>query len=58
MILHFKGGETVCKQNISSPCQLMHTALQGCAQHSHTKQCGYNEALGHSPMYNSTQLTL
>ncbi|CAI9608945.1 unnamed protein product [Staurois parvus] len=29
---------TVCKQNSSSPCQLIRTALDGCARHSHPKQ--------------------
>ncbi|CAI9570807.1 unnamed protein product, partial [Staurois parvus] len=28
----------------SPPCQLGHTALDGCAQNSYPKQCAYSEA--------------
>ncbi|CAI9546735.1 unnamed protein product, partial [Staurois parvus] len=28
------GRRTVSKQNSSPPCQLLHTALHGCARHS------------------------
>ncbi|CAI9550436.1 unnamed protein product, partial [Staurois parvus] len=44
------GGRTVCKQYSSLPCQLVHTALNGCAQHSHAKQ--------HSPIVKHTQHTI
>ncbi|CAI9534144.1 unnamed protein product [Staurois parvus] len=47
MILHFRGRRTVCKQYSSPPCQLVHAALDGCAQHSHAKQCDYSEAQTH-----------
>ncbi|CAI9611818.1 unnamed protein product [Staurois parvus] len=36
----------------------MHTALDGCAQHRHTKQCDYSEAHGHSLQSNSKQHTV
>ncbi|CAI9603391.1 unnamed protein product, partial [Staurois parvus] len=42
-ILHF-WPRTVCKQYSSPPFQLVHTALGGCAQHSHPKQCDYSKA--------------
>ncbi|CAI9621901.1 unnamed protein product, partial [Staurois parvus] len=38
------GRRTVSFTNSSPPCQLRHTALDGCAQHSHPKQCAYSEA--------------
>ncbi|CAI9611039.1 unnamed protein product, partial [Staurois parvus] len=31
----------------SPPCQLGHTTLDGCAQHSHPEQCDYSEAHCH-----------
>ncbi|CAI9564718.1 unnamed protein product [Staurois parvus] len=36
----------------------MHTALHGCAQHSHTKQCAYSEAQTHGPIVKHTQHTV
>ncbi|CAI9546734.1 unnamed protein product, partial [Staurois parvus] len=41
------GRRTVCKQS-SSPCQLVHTALHGCAQHSHAKQTQHRVKTAHS----------
>ncbi|CAI9561256.1 unnamed protein product [Staurois parvus] len=32
------GRKTVLFSNSPPPCQLRHTALDGCAQHSHSKQ--------------------
>ncbi|CAI9564829.1 unnamed protein product [Staurois parvus] len=43
MILHLQVGGHGCKQYSSPPCQLVHTALDGCAQNSHPKQCDYSE---------------
>ncbi|CAI9590886.1 unnamed protein product [Staurois parvus] len=55
MILHVwdlrRGGELFCQKN----GQLVHTALHGCAQHSHTKQCAYSEAQTHGPIVEHTQ---
>ncbi|CAI9551175.1 unnamed protein product, partial [Staurois parvus] len=53
----FPGRRTVCKQN-SSPCQLVHTALDGCAQNRHAKHCDYSEALTHSPIVKHIQHTV
>ncbi|CAI9588693.1 unnamed protein product, partial [Staurois parvus] len=39
----------VCKQHSPPPCWLGHTALDGCAQHSHPEQCDYSKAHTHSP---------
>ncbi|CAI9622252.1 unnamed protein product [Staurois parvus] len=36
----------------------MHTALDGCAQYSHAKQCDYNEAQIHCPLVKHTQHTV
>ncbi|CAI9566984.1 unnamed protein product, partial [Staurois parvus] len=52
------GQRTVCKQNSSPLCQLVHTALHGCAQHSHTKECAYSEAHRHCPIVKHTQHTV
>ncbi|CAI9592637.1 unnamed protein product, partial [Staurois parvus] len=41
------GRRTVYKQYSSPPCQLVHTALDGCAQHSHPKHCAHSEAHRH-----------
>ncbi|CAI9607396.1 unnamed protein product, partial [Staurois parvus] len=49
-ILHFRVGRTVLLTNSSPPCQLGHTALDGCAQHSHPEQCDYSEAHRHCPL--------
>ncbi|CAI9561714.1 unnamed protein product, partial [Staurois parvus] len=54
----FPGRRTVCKQNSSPPCQLVHTALHGCAQHSYTKQCAYSEAKTHFTIVKHTQHTV
>ncbi|CAI9532474.1 unnamed protein product, partial [Staurois parvus] len=34
---------------------LGHTPLDGCAQHSHPKQCAYSEANLHHPLVKHTQ---
>ncbi|CAI9602284.1 unnamed protein product, partial [Staurois parvus] len=57
MILHFWERRTFCKQN-TSPCQLLHTALDGCAQHSHPKQCDYSKTQTHGPIVKDTHHTV
>ncbi|CAI9556049.1 unnamed protein product [Staurois parvus] len=52
------GRRTVCKQYSSPPCQLVHTALDGSAQHSHPKHCDYSEVQTHSPLVKHTQHTV
>ncbi|CAI9550046.1 unnamed protein product, partial [Staurois parvus] len=56
----FQGRRTVCKQNSFPLSQLLHTALHGCSQHSHTKQCAHSEAKTHGPIVKTlpAQLTL
>ncbi|CAI9606729.1 unnamed protein product, partial [Staurois parvus] len=57
-ILHFRGRRTVSKQNSFLPCQLVHTALHGCAQHSHAQQGAYSEAHRYNPIVKHTQHTI
>ncbi|CAI9534450.1 unnamed protein product, partial [Staurois parvus] len=57
-ILHFRdlrrGRALLCLL----PCQLGHTALNGCAQHNHPKQCAYSEAHRHHRTIKHTQHTV
>ncbi|CAI9556490.1 unnamed protein product, partial [Staurois parvus] len=56
-ILHFRDNCFLSTNN-SPPCQLGHTASDGCAQHSHPKQCAYSEAYRHHLTVKDTQHTV
>ncbi|CAI9552916.1 unnamed protein product, partial [Staurois parvus] len=54
----FLGNRTVLFTNSPSPCRLKHSALDGCAQHSHPQQCDYSESHTLRPLVKHSQHTV